>query len=71
MSSLRPNICISSLYCSEVSERLQEVNDVKAALAEAQASILKKEAEIIKIHKMVSGCCRGQCLYAHAEHGLW
>jgi hypothetical protein len=37
-----------------VSERLQEVNDVKAALAEAQASIQKKEAEIIKIHKMVS-----------------
>jgi len=38
---------------SEVAERLQEINDVKAALADAQASIQRKEQEIIKIHKMV------------------
>jgi septal ring factor EnvC (AmiA/AmiB activator) len=37
-----------------VSERLQEVNDVKAALAEAQNSLQKKEADIARIHKMVS-----------------
>ena len=39
---------------SEVAERLQEINDVKAALADAQASIQRKEQEIIRIHKMVS-----------------
>ena len=39
---------------SEVSERLQEINDVKAALADAQTSIQRKEQEILKIHKMVS-----------------
>lgn len=37
---------------SEVAERLQEINDVKAALADAQASIQRKEQEILKIHKM-------------------
>lgn len=45
------------MFCltnSEVAERLQEINDVKAALADAQTSIQKKEQEIIKIHKMVS-----------------
>lgn len=35
-----------------MAERLQEINDVKAALADAQASIQRKEQEIIKIHKM-------------------
>lgn len=36
-----------------MAERLQEVNDVKAALAEAQASLQRKEADIARIHKMV------------------
>lgn len=35
-----------------MAERLQEINDVKAALADAQASIQRKEQEILKIHKM-------------------
>ena len=38
---------------SEVAERLQEINDLKALLAESQTSIQRKEQEIIKIHKMV------------------
>jgi hypothetical protein len=45
---------VCAVLNSEVSERLQEVNDVKAALAEAQSSLQKKEADIARIHKMVS-----------------
>lgn len=32
---------------------MQEVNEVKAALADAQASLQKKEADIARLHKMV------------------
>jgi hypothetical protein len=51
--------CMRAALNSEVSERLQEVNDVKAALAEAQNSLQKKEADIARIHKMVSAHMSG------------
>jgi hypothetical protein len=53
---------------SEVSERLQEVNDVKAALVEAQSSLQKKEADIARIHKMVSGHMFGVLFRASTLH---
>lgn len=57
---------ITFLY-SEVAERLQEINDVKAALADAQASIQRKEQEIIKIHKMVRFIFSNSLVYVHQQ----
>lgn len=45
-----------------MAERIQEVNDVKAALAETQASLQKKEVDIARIHKMVPKCAKS-CLF--------
>ena len=54
MMFVKPKLILLFFLYSEVAERLQEINDVKAALADAQVSIQRKEQEIIKIHKMVS-----------------